>query len=234
MKTLIVDDDAITRVHLNSTLTKLGHDVHEAADGHKALDAWHGGEFPFVILDWMMPGLDGLEFCRRIRAGQREDYTYIVLLTSNAGRANRLEAIDAGVDDFITKPLNRDVLLARTRVAERIHGLHTSLRATNTGSDRHACKRLAELQRAIHASEDFFSHASHELHSSMNNILGFAQLLQLDELTGDQTSSVRQILMSGHRLLHMIDRILSASQTSPDDLSCLDSGRTNESLFLPS
>src|SRR5271168_4928100 len=128
MNILIADDDAITRMLLGSMLTKLGHEVLEAADGGEAWDAWQGGEFPFVISDWMMPGLDGLEFCRRIRARRREEYTYIVLLTSNSGRANHLEAMDAGADDFITKPFENDAVLARLRVAERILGLHASLR----------------------------------------------------------------------------------------------------------
>lgn len=78
MNTLIADDDGITRLLLRSALTKLGHEVHEATNGREALDAWHGGEFPFIISDWMMPDLDGLEFCRRIRAEPRADYTYML------------------------------------------------------------------------------------------------------------------------------------------------------------
>ena len=68
MKVLIADDDEITRLLLSSTLRKLGHEVREAKNGREAWLAWLAGEFPLVISDWMMPDLDGLEFCRRIRA----------------------------------------------------------------------------------------------------------------------------------------------------------------------
>src|SRR6185295_18793353 len=96
MNTLIADDDDITRLLLSSALTKLGHTVREARNGREAWDAWLTGDYPLIISDWMMPDLDGLEFCRRIRAIRREDYTYVILLTSRAGKANFLEAMTAG------------------------------------------------------------------------------------------------------------------------------------------
>lgn len=230
MKTLIAEDDAITRLLLCSTLEKLGHDVHEASNGREALDAWQGGGFPFIVSDWMMPGLDGLEFCRRIRAARGEDYTYIVLLTSNAGKANQLEAMNAGADDFLTKPFEKDVLLARARVAERILGLHASLRLANADLERRVLERTSELQAVLHAKEEFFSHKSHELHTPLNHILGFAQLLQMDALTDDQAASVAQILASGSHLLGMIDHILCVAHTPADDFSFLPAGSTDESL----
>ena len=230
MKILIADDDDITRLLLGSALTKLGHDVHEATNGREAWDAWHGGEFPFVISDWMMPDLDGLEFCRRIRAEPRADYTYIVLLTSRSGKTNYLEAMTAGADDFITKPFEKDALAARVRVAERILGLHASLRTANTDLERRVCERTAELETALHAKDEFLSRASHELRTPMNHVLGFAQLLEMDALTDAQAGSVQQILTSGQHLLQLIDRILAVSKSQPDDLSFLDT-RTKRGKF---
>jgi DNA-binding response OmpR family regulator len=226
MNTLIADDDDITRLLLSSALTKLGHDVHEATNGCDAWDAWHGGEFPLIISDWMMPDLDGLEFCRRIRAERRADYTYIVLLTSRSGRTNYLEAMNAGADDFITKPFDKDALAARVRVAERILGLHANLRAANTDLERRVCERTSELETALRAKGDFLSRASHELRTPMNHILGFAQLLDLDPLNPEQQDSVGQILTSGARLLTLIDRILLVSQSEPNDLSFLETPAT--------
>jgi CheY-like chemotaxis protein len=84
MKTLIADDDVITRLLLSAALRKLGHEVHEATNGREAWEAWHSGAFAFIISDWMMPDLDGLEFCRRIRAAPRADYTYIALRLGHA------------------------------------------------------------------------------------------------------------------------------------------------------
>ena len=226
MKTLIADDDEITRLLLGSALTKLGHDVHEAANGREAWDAWHGGEFPLVISDWMMPDLDGLEFCRRIRAAPRAEYTYIVLLTAFSGRSNYLEAMNAGADDFITKPFEKDAFGARVRVAERILGLHANLRAANSDLERRVCERTAELATAMQAKSDFLSHASHELRTPMHHILGFAQLLELDTLGPEQKESVGQILTSGAHLMKLIDLILQVSQSGSNDLSFLDTPAT--------
>jgi CheY-like chemotaxis protein len=230
MKTLIADDDDITRLLLSSALTKLGHDVQEASNGREALAAWRSGEFPFIISDWMMPDLDGLEFCRRIRAEQRAQYTYIVLLTSRAGKTNYLDAMSAGADDFITKPFEKDSFAARVRVAERILDLHANLRAANTDLERRVRERTAELESALQAKVELLSRASHELRTPMNHILGFAQLLELDALPGPQAVSVQQILTSGQRLLGLIDRILAVEQTSSMDLSFLDAVKAPERI----
>ena len=82
MKILIADDDVMTRPLLGSALKKLGPSVQAAKNGNEAWQAWLTGEFPLIISDWMMPGVDGLEFCRRVRAESGADYTYLVLLTS--------------------------------------------------------------------------------------------------------------------------------------------------------
>jgi DNA-binding response OmpR family regulator len=221
MKILIADDDEITRRLLDSALTNIGHDVRETSNGREAWNAWESGEFPLIISDWMMPDLDGLEFCRRIRAERRTDYTYIVLLTSRIGKANYLEAMNAGADDFITKPFQKDSLAARVRVAERILGLHASLRRANADLERSVCERTAELEIALQAKDEFLSRASHELRTPMNHVLGFAQVLEMHALTGPQAASVRQILTSGAHLLQLIDRILAFSKSKPNDLGFL-------------
>lgn len=222
MKILIADDDEITRRLLDSALTNLGHDVGEASNGREAWNAWEEGEFPFIISDWMMPDLDGLDFCRRIRAARRRDYTYIVLLTSRTGKADYLEAMSAGADDFITKPFQKDALAARVRVAERILGLHAKLRTANTHLERRVRERTAELEIALQAKDEFLSRASHELRTPMNHVLGFAQVLERHALTRAQTASVQQILTSGCHLLQLIDRILAVSKSDSGDLSFLE------------
>jgi DNA-binding response OmpR family regulator len=222
MKILIADDDDITRLLLGAALTNLGHDVRAASNGREAWDAWQASEFPFVISDWMMPDLDGLEFCRRIRAERRRDYTYIVLLTARSGKTNYLEAMTAGADDFITKPFEEDALAARVRVAERIRQLHADLSAANTDLERRVRERTAELEAALQAKGEFLSRASHELRTPMNHMLGFAQVLERHTLSGAQTASVQQILTSGSHLLQLIDRILAVSKSGLDDLSFLE------------
>ena len=224
MNTLIADDDPITRLLLSSALTALGHTVREATNGREAWYAWLTGEYPLVISDWLMPDLDGLEFCRRIRAEPRADYSYIILLTACSGKTNYLEAMTAGADDFITKPFEKDALAARVRVAERILGLHATLRAANTELERRVGERTADLAAALRAKGEFLSRASHELRTPMNHILGFAQLLEMDPLDPEQQDSVAQILTSGRHLLTLIDRILAVSASRPEDLSFPEPG----------
>ncbi len=233
MKTLIADDDEITRLLLSSVLRKLGHEVHEASNGREALDAWQGGDFSLIISDWMMPGLDGLEFCRRVRTTKCTNYTYLILLTARAGKANFLEGMQAGADDFVTKPFERDALTARVRVAERILGLHAELRAANTDLERRVGERTADLETALRAKTEFLSRASHELRTPMNHVLGFAQLLAMDPLTSEQGDSVQQILTSGGHLLQLIDRILAVAQSRSDDLRFLDARTTASAPAAP-
>jgi len=152
MKTLVADDDDATRLLVSSALTKLGHDVQEAANGREAWNALRGGKFPFIILDWMMPDLDGLELCRRIRAEHRTDYTYIVMVTSHSGNTNYLEAVTAGADDFITKPFEKNPFAARMRVAERVLALHANLRAASTDLDHRVRERTAKLEAALQSA----------------------------------------------------------------------------------
>jgi CheY-like chemotaxis protein len=226
MNTLIAEDDEITRMLLSSALTKLGHTVREAKNGHEAWTAWLTGEYALVISDWIMPDVDGLELCRRIRATPRPEYSYLVLLTSHSGKTNYLEAMNAGADDFITKPFEKDALVARVRVAERILGLHANLRAANTDLERRVCERTAELESALHAKSEFLSRASHELRTPLHHILGFAQLLEMNGLTPEQKDSLGQILASGRHLLTLIDRILQVSQSEASDLSFFETPPT--------
>lgn len=123
MKILIADDDSTSLMVLTMTLQKLGHQVETVRDGARAWERWQADRYPVLISDWVMPVMDGLELCRRIRKAQREQYTIIILLTSLGGRTNFLEAMNAGADDFITKPFDEEQLAARLVVAERILGL---------------------------------------------------------------------------------------------------------------
>ncbi len=131
MRILIVDDDAVSRIVLEMTLRKLGHDVLSVDQGRQAWEVLQRERFPLVISDWLMPDLDGLELSRRIR-GMGGGYTYLILLTSLGGRDKCLEAMEAGVDDFVSKPFDEEQLVARIRVAERILGLLAEVR-TLTG-----------------------------------------------------------------------------------------------------
>lgn len=120
MKILAVDDDAMSRKLLSRVLKRLGHEVAEAEDGASALAKFTKEPVQLVVTDWMMPGMTGLELTKRLRANTRAPYAYVVVLTSVEGRQNWLKAMEAGVDDFLAKPVDPEMLRARLSVAERI------------------------------------------------------------------------------------------------------------------
>ena len=121
MKVLAVEDDAVARRVLCQALKHLGYDVASAVDGEDAWSQLQDDPMRIVVSDWIMPDVDRLELCRRIRARDKEDYVYFVLLTGkDANQENQREAAYAGVDDFLSKPLNANELWMRLRVAARI------------------------------------------------------------------------------------------------------------------
>jgi phosphoserine phosphatase RsbU/P len=130
VKILTVEDDAVSRAVLHHALRRLGHEVHDAPSGDSAWELLQkNDDVRVVVSDWTMPESDGLELCRRIRARVGAEYAYFILLTSrDATDENRTAAADAGVDDFLTKPLNFSELWTRLRVAERILHYTTQVR----------------------------------------------------------------------------------------------------------
>ena len=91
-------------------------------DGREAWEEYQETTYGVVISDWMMPEIDGLDLCKRIRSTKKRDYTYFIMLTARASKADFLEAMDGGADDYLTKPLETDEIRVRLRVAERILG----------------------------------------------------------------------------------------------------------------
>src|SRR5688500_2788200 len=104
LKTLIVDDDATARRFLRAALEKLGYGCIVARNGQEAWAAYLAEQPSIVLADWLMPELNGIELCRMIRAERRPRYTYVILVTALSGKGSYLEGMDAGADDFVTKP----------------------------------------------------------------------------------------------------------------------------------
>jgi CheY-like chemotaxis protein len=129
LKILTVEDDLVARKILVQALHRLGYETVEAADGEEALRIIEQEPIRVIVSDWLMPGIDGLELCRRIRERVNSEYSYFILLSSReADPANQREAIEAGVDDFLTKPLDLQELWMRLRVSERILKFTTQVR----------------------------------------------------------------------------------------------------------
>lgn len=129
MRVLIADDDAVSRLYLEDALRDWGYEVACVGDGiaaHRLL--LQDDPPPLAVLDWMMPGMDGLDICRAVRASNRESYTYLILLTSSSTAEKAGEAMRAGADDFIAKPFDPEQMERRLHAGGRIAGLERMLR----------------------------------------------------------------------------------------------------------
>jgi PleD family two-component response regulator len=136
MKILIADDSPTPRLLLKRELERLGHECLVAEDGLQAWETFQGSGVDAVISDWMMPGLDGDELCRRVRADPDAPYAYFVLLTSLDDKRHVVAGMEAGADDYLTKPFGHEDLETRLIAAARVSALHRQITA-----------QQAELQR---------------------------------------------------------------------------------------
>lgn len=128
MRILIAEDDPITRKLLEAHLTRWGHDLVVCEDGTQAWKELNTENAPkLVVLDWMMPGIDGPTLCKKIREMETKPYTYIILLTAKTGQGDVIAGLEAGSDDYITKPFDPQELRVRIRAATRIIQLQEDL-----------------------------------------------------------------------------------------------------------
>ena len=138
-RVLIAEDDPVSRTVLDRTLRGWGHDVIVTKDGEQAWEALLREDAPrLAILDWMMPGIEGPEICRRVRALAKPVPPYLILLTAKGQTDDIVTGLDSGADDFVTKPFDRQELRSRLRVGERMLNLQEGL-----------AERVRELEVAL-------------------------------------------------------------------------------------
>jgi diguanylate cyclase (GGDEF)-like protein len=165
MKVLIADDSATARAMLERTLSMLGHDCIVADDGSSAWELFLSREPDVVISDWMMPGIDGDELCRRVREHKRAAYTYFILLTSLEAQVHVVRGMDSGADDYLKKPFDTDDLHARLIAATRITALYERLNAQQA--------QLEELNRRL------FEQSRHDPLTGAGNRIALSEQLAL-------------------------------------------------------
>src|SRR5688572_16710053 len=127
MRVLIAEDSGVLRRALRRAVEGLGHECVEAVDGELAWQAFRENGADVIISDWIMPGLEGPELCRRVRAEPGRPYTYFIILTVLEEKQHALTGMRAGADDYLTKPVDLDDLQLRLIAAQRVSALHRRL-----------------------------------------------------------------------------------------------------------
>ena len=146
---LVVEDDPVSRRVLEKSLTKSGMKVVAAENGREALELLEKTFFPIVITDWMMPEVDGLELCQRIRKMEWPSYVFIILLTARGAVDDIITGLDAGADDYLTKPFNKAELKARLRAGTRILGLYDKINKLSITDPLTQCFNRGYLMKSL-------------------------------------------------------------------------------------
>ena len=150
MRILVADDEVVSRRLIETSVRRWGYDPIVAKDGLEASQILRSTDAPkLAVLDWMMPGLDGIELCRELRTGDADSYTYVLLLTGKHNKADIVRGLEAGADDYVIKPFDPQELKMRLHTGKRILCLLEQLKAargsTSAGGARFPY-RLMESQ----------------------------------------------------------------------------------------
>jgi len=155
MKVLVADDETTSRLIARRAIERLSHECDVAADGVVAWEMLQASEYDVLITDWMMPGLDGPELCRRVRAAKQDGYTYILMTTSLSGADDVIAGMEAGADDYLVKPVDPFALQTRLIAAQRVTELHHELaRAKVALANLARTDPLTQLSNRLRLHED--------------------------------------------------------------------------------
>lgn len=199
MRVLFADDDVISQTLLAAVLTHLGHESRGARDGGQAWELFQAEPVPLVVLDVMMPVLDGLEVCRRIRAHPAGRATFVLVVTARDGRDDLAEVLDAGADDYVSKPSTPENLRARLAIAARRIAQEEARRAAEAELAR--ARWLAGIGETTIALE-------HEINNPLSALLGHAELLLMDrDLRADQRAELQTVREQAARIAEVVRRL---------------------------
>jgi DNA-binding response OmpR family regulator len=199
MKTLVADDDPLIRLLHTTALQQRGHEVFEAEDGDVAWEVIEREQPALVILDWQMPRLDGLAVCRRLREFAPTRDTFVLVVTARDGEDDLLSALDAGVDDYLSKPFTPEALMARLHIAER--------RIAVTAAHRRADAALQEARYLAGIGQTVVA-VQHEINNPLASMMGNAQLLQHGLVNAEeQPRVIADILTQVTRIADVLRRL---------------------------
>jgi signal transduction histidine kinase len=230
-RVLIIDDVFDNRAVLGRRFERRGFEVFEADCGLKGLEMVGEQEFDVVLLDWMMPDLEGIEVLRRIRQTHDAVALPVIMVTAKTQSEDIVQALGAGANDYITKPVDFAVALARVqthvarkRAEEQVRAANEALSRANEGLESLVAERTAELrvameeaQAANRSKDEFLANMSHELRTPLNGVIGMAQVLASTTLTDAQGQMLEVINTSAEGLQGIVADLL--------DIVDLTSGR---------
>jgi DNA-binding response OmpR family regulator len=204
VKALIADDDTLMRTLTTHAVRERGHEVVEASDGEQALHIFDAEHPQLVIIDWNMPNMTGVDVTRRIRGSEWSHETFVVMLTARDAGEDLLAALDAGVDDYVTKPVMLSHLRARIAIAERrVEQNAARWRAEGELAQSRWLAGVGELAIAL----------QHEINNPLASLLSHASLLAASTtLVPDDASTVEILLTEARRIAGVVKRLTSIHQ----------------------
>lgn len=204
---LIVDDDARNRELLGALIAGTGHEVELAEDGYAALEAIRAREPDVVLLDVMMPGIDGYEVCRRIKAMPAGGLLPVIMVTALQGREDRIQGIRAGADEFLSKPVDREETMLRVRNAVAQRRLSREIEGQH--------RRLLELERR---KDDLVAMLAHDIRSPLTTMLGNLDLLgeDLREADAEIRAMLGDVEASARRIHRYVDSLIELRRMESD------------------
>jgi DNA-binding response OmpR family regulator len=200
MNILLADDDPTMRLLLSKMVEQGGHVVTTAAaDGEEAWEAYLAAPGPLLILDWEMPKMDGLELCRRIRSSDRGDEAFIIVITARDKTEDLTAVLDAGADDYMSKPVTPDNLMARLRIAER--------RIEVNAARRSAEEKLRKAQYLAGIGETSLA-LQHEINNPLAALLSNTALIEANMLTAEEKEeSLVTISQMARRIADVVKKL---------------------------
>ena len=221
---LVVDDDPMNRTLVRARLQDELHRVLEADCGEAGLRAVEREPVDLVLLDVRMPGMDGLEVCRRIKAAPREGFLPVVLFTALSGTEDRQQGFAAGADDFLTKPIDARELALRVRSLLRLREQDRTIRAQVMHSREQEAtirRQLEELRHLQQVKDDLFALLVHDLRNPLTGMVGFLELLQ-QGLTDPTHDPLRRYADRAHasaaRIRTLLEDILTVRKLEEADM----------------
>ena len=197
IKVLIADDDAPTRILLRAAVSQWGYEVVDAADGEEAWETFQKSDVPELqIVDWLMPRLDGIDLCRRIK-NELKHPPYIILLTQLSGSTNIVKGLEAGANEFLSKPFNMAELQSRLSVGARIIRYQSRL-ADKNAQLKQACKQINEIS------------------SEMNTVNGKAEKI-MNDIVKSGNADLQSLLADFNHVADAIKQLTSVCNPDGDD-----------------